>query len=223
MRNLSKSEKDKYIGKYCQYLVEINNRMDVMENIFKLKQEGKATNVYYLADLEMCFLQIRKIFELMMFGGLLVQEPSQLILSKRTHKIYKATEILAFVRKKNPGFFPKAVAYNSDSGFLEPRQQTSEQPHLTEKEFSEIYRKKIDVWMHANKEFGAPNDKIDDVLAEIISIHRMVVNLLIHHSLQLPTGDILIATNYDKDLKQPKATIWLLKGETPPTEVLFPD
>ena len=158
-----------------------------------------------------------------MFGGVLVQDASQSILSKRVHKSYKATEILTFVRKKNPAFFPRAVAFNVQSGMLEGRENEPDQPHLTEKEFCELYKKKIDIWMHANKEFGVPNDRINGLFSEVITIHRKFVNLLICHCLQLPTGDLLVATNYDKILKQPQATIWLLEGGSPPLETLFPN
>lgn len=196
--------------------------MDVMENIFK-HYSKKPVNIHRIFDLELCYLQIRKIFELMMFSGLLAQDTAQLRLSKKIHNSYKATEILTHVRKMNPAFFPKAVTYHPDSQTLEPRLQDLEKPHLREHEFAAIYKRKIDAWMHANKNYDKIDVDYEKEYTEIISIHGKVIYLLIHHSIQLPTGDLIIASNYDKHLKKPTASICFCLDDFPDGKIIFPD
>ncbi|UWQ58635.1 hypothetical protein K3722_00430 [Leisingera caerulea] len=191
------------LNDYCRYLLEVFNRLWVCHHTLNALTRGSAVNVYRPVDIELCYLQIRKVFELMMYGSLLAQSTELPELGRKLKKSYKATEIVAHVRRKNPKFFPIPRTPIGDT--IPPRTQSALEPHLEEGEFKTLYQRALDRHLHANREFGMQADQDATAVQEIQAIVWKVTRLLQVHTLELATGDLILGNLMTKETEKPYA------------------
>lgn len=196
MRKLSVDVGSRVLGEYGQFLHEIRVRLEVCGATFNVLADGKSVNKYRQFDVEFCFLQLRKVAELMMFGSLLLQSTTVPSFNKKMMEEYHAGKILSFVRKNNPDFFPKPVAVMGDveSGLrLEGRMSSVAKPIMTEEEFLSVYNRELSPFLHADRKFGQTHEETEAYGMKIFEINRKLMALLEEHTVQLSDGDMIWA------------------------------
>ncbi|AHD03271.1 hypothetical protein [Leisingera methylohalidivorans] len=203
MRKLNEVQRVEVLNDYCRYLLEIFNRLWVCHHTLNALSKGAAVNVYRPVDIELCYLQLRKVFELMMFGSLLAQSTELPALGKKLRNTYKATQIVAHVRKRNPKFFPIPRAPDADT--IPHRAQSNSDPHLEENEFKVLYQRALDHHLHANRNFGMCADQDTSAVLEIQAVVCKIKRLLKVHTLELSTGDLILAQLMNKETEKPHA------------------
>jgi hypothetical protein len=132
-------------------MLEIKNRMTILEDFLK----GKSTG-HLVTDEEFCFLQIRKIIELVILSSIAPNHDAYRIARAEMERDYRkdwnAEHILRDLKRINSGFYPMPVV-QEQNGENKFHYENKENGFLTERELLNAYRK-CGAALHANNPFS---------------------------------------------------------------------
>ena len=181
---------------YASLMKEIKLRVEVLT--FFLTGKGHA--LYQPSTVETCYLQIRKILELIAFGSLAANKHlySRAYANFASH--WHAGRLLRDLKKVNPNFYPKPVLELPSS---DPRAKSQLNDRvgdfLTKAEFEQLYDG-CGAIMHARNPYGQPLDYVA-YGSKLPYWQQRIMNLLNSHQVQLVghPGFYLIHMKEDQD------------------------
>ncbi|HVR92193.1 MAG TPA: hypothetical protein VHG29_14020 [Novosphingobium sp.] len=188
--------------KYLACMDELKRRTQIVREALGPYWTGQPLSV---PDVELACLQLRKMYELVVFAALAAHKPRYRELRKRFEKDWKLPEIVRTIQRINPGFLP--VAFEDVDGNiteLEDRRFTPEKIIRWHAEFGEIlhafnpYRSVPDYKAIADA-CGAHIDRFTQTLSrhKVNVIKDEVFYLVTMHS--KTDGSIQVATFYRTD------------------------
>lgn len=159
---------------------EVKHRIHVVYDILSKYKGGRSTTGFRESDIEVCFLQIRKCLELVMYSCLSAQYHAGVSLQEKIYnKEWNAVKILKYIEGRNPGGFPQAVKSKWDDllnrGQISPRDDA-----LTKDDFIYLYDRICGKYMHANRNIYALRDH-ESIFENIEDWTTKIVNLLDDH------------------------------------------
>lgn len=124
---------------YAGEMMEILKRVSIIRRIIDKKISLNTEN----QNIEICYLNFRKILEHIAFSSLIANEEKYSKIQKNYRKFYKAKKILEEISKLNKNFYPKPVNLNLESSikhasFINYCALNKEQP-LEINEFEDLY------------------------------------------------------------------------------------
>jgi hypothetical protein len=168
---------------YCDYVGEVRARLDVVQSFI----DGKVTTGVDACNVEVVFLQFRKILELIAFASLTANKRAYAAVHKKFAEHWKAKTMLDALRKLNPDFYPVA---------LDPPQETAPgrkhfpQPddgYMTIPEFVALYDAASDL-MHTRNPFSNKDPTVV-LYNPVQEWAKRIRRLLGWHYMQLLSGD----------------------------------
>jgi hypothetical protein len=196
---------------YERYLDEITDRLWVVK---KTSQEVFAKNVinqYRLVDIELCYLQLRMVCECIMFSSLLAHRLVDHSMAKKIETQYHAGTILSYVKRKNPGYFPKPVTIKTASDgtmdIVEISDHKGVTP-ITETEFKNIYSRVCGYHLHAKHSYD--RDSLESAYIGSIPLGDLAMKFLAligSHTITLNERFIVFGAINANGIGHPKAII----------------
>lgn len=101
------------LNSYTVYMNEIKMRTNVVSRIATLNHSGHSMTGYIETDIDLVYLQLRKITGLIMFACVVANKSAGLVLNQTLKKGYEIKKIKAELVRFNTDFFPSPKA---DSG-----------------------------------------------------------------------------------------------------------
>ena len=168
------------ISKYAHFMRQIRRRTSVIARCIHHNQRGRSVTGYRETDIDLCYLQLRKCLELIMFSSVIAHNAFGLELSKHLRdKEYNASQIVKKIRSLNPNYYPVPVRdVNPENGIRKVDKINA--GYLTEADLCELYDRVCGKLLHANRE-DLYSDRIDEHFAEITKYHSKLIKLLNHH------------------------------------------
>ena len=141
--------------------------------------------IYKLPTVEACYLQFRKILELIAFGSIVGNKELYSKQYTDFSKHWNAKRILQGMEKINSEFYPRPIEHNKSSNNISEFEwnEIPENKYLTQSEFIELYNK-CGAIMHSVNPYGKKIDTdkyfndIDYWLAKIFGLlncHSIVI------------------------------------------------
>lgn len=184
---MTQQEIDKFMKEYEALMREVNARISVMQNIF----ERSTTTGYNRIDVEVMYLQIRKILEIVAFGSLLLNESAvRKVRNNIENKLRSAKTINEELEKINKYFYPVPVVVVNDP---EKPQKDAKKLYLTKQEFNDFYGI-ASQWIHTQNPlkgiaYDLTDKKFQRELEKINNYALKLINLLSYHQLKpLPSS-----------------------------------
>lgn len=170
------------IGRYRDFMRRIKYRTDVVRRCETIYQCGSSVTGYRETDIGLCYLQLRKSLELMMFASVIAHDTFGRELDKKVRdKEWNAVRIVKEIERVNPRFYPAPVNHAT------PRFGADV---LTITDFQRLYRRCGDM-LHAKRE-DVYGDRIPSHFREISEYCTKLVRLLDHHWVHI-TDEIALA------------------------------
>ena len=191
------------LSKYKSYMQEVKYRTQVISRVLDKYKAAESLTGYRESDVELCLLQLRKCLELVMYASLVAHFHSGVALQKHLFESeWNATKILAFLKRVNPGGFPKALRRISKEG--QEIDDMEEVPGaLTLTEFGQLYDRVCGKYLHASRSANILSDHAS-LFGEIEVWFKKLTLLLNSHWVDV-TGDIVFAVlmqnNVDGDVQ----------------------
>lgn len=179
---------------YCNIMEEIKKRT----NAIKLIINGIANTGYKATNVEFCYMQIRKILELISLGSLVANHKEFEKQSKKYEKFYHAERILKDIASVNPFYYPRPINEESTNNeTIKSNIIDLKDGYLTENQFIKLYEKCGKI-AHAENPFGS---KIDYGYYEknILEWVDRIVKLLNSHTIKLLDDDNLYIIHMKED------------------------
>ncbi|MCB1232714.1 MAG: hypothetical protein KDN19_20890 [Verrucomicrobiae bacterium] len=172
--------------KYANCMTFIRYRLEVIERLI----EKKVTTGYEIPDLESACLQFRKIFELIAMASLCANRERCEEVKGRFDKLWNAAEIIKFVERLNPHFYPIPInrQLNSDpatGGTI----SILESGFLTRDELVEAHGRCGDL-LHADNPYREMELAADEWRDRFIDWFQKTMSLLKLHTIQLIDEDV---------------------------------
>ena len=168
------------INQYADYMRQIKFRMSVIVRCIKSNQAGNSLTGFRETDIDLCYLQLRKCLELIMFSSVIAHHSFGVELSKHLrNKEYSASQIIKKLKRVYPKYYPTPVRESDSSNGIRKVEKINE-GYLTEPEFCKLYDKVCGGILHASR----PDpyvDNIDEHFAEINRYHNKLICLLNYH------------------------------------------
>src|SRR5260221_8880427 len=166
---------------YCKQLTEIKHRSFVIGEIFTRERHGTP---FPATDVELIYLQFRKILELIALASLVVNKDEYSKVRKQFENDWNAKRILESLEKANPRFYPKASRQILDEKTGRP---ISLEPivsgFLTKKEFLELYQMSSEI-LHSRNPFLRELD-LEIYKSRTNEWAGKIATLLNHHEIHL--------------------------------------
>ena len=196
------------IRRYGDFMRRIKYRTEVVRRCETIYQRGSSVTGYRETDIGLCYLQLRKSLELMMFASLIAHDTFGRELDKKLRdKEWRAGKIVKQLERVNPRFYPAPVNHAT------PR---SGADILTKTDFQSLYGRCGDM-LHAKRE-DVYGDRIPSHFREVREYCTKLVRLLNHHWVHItddialvvlmptqPDGDVQVEELKKLSLKQKKA------------------
>ena len=121
MSTLNQTKINACMNKYKNYMREIKKRSEVIDNVTKIHNlstsAGKdaAITGFIEADIDLAYLQLRKIIELIMYSCVVANELAGIELTKELKKGYRPKTLRKILQKHNNDFFPVPVQTTKDN------------------------------------------------------------------------------------------------------------
>ena len=173
----------KCLDNYAGYMEEIKNRTDVVARLYEKHLCGKSMTGYIETDIDLIYLQLRKITELVMFACVVANKSAGLTLNKTLRKGYELKKIKKELEKFNTDFFPTPKVEGTPiNGIRKIDDLTKEQrAFLSEEELFTTYGVAGN-FLHAQRkyQYGNNESKIRHLTKALIEINK-ITSLLNHH------------------------------------------
>lgn len=138
-----------------------------------------------VADVELCYLQLRKILELIALSSLCANREKYQEVKAAFRKEWNASDILKKIRRFNPEFYPRPSrqVLDPETGKF-VRLVAIETGYLEESDFPETYGK-CGSFLHANNPYAERKAHGDENREELVQTLLKIKTLLNHHTIQL--------------------------------------
>ncbi len=173
---------NKYQKAYERYMQEIKMRSEVISKIAFENSKGGLLTGHIDTDLDMAYLQGRKICELIMYACVAANQASSKQLNSKLKKSYKPADIKKHLLDINSHFFPKARGRigDPDKGPTEVIPSSELHLALDIDELTSFWGKSGD-FLHAKRSANVPQEKKRESLAVAVDFLMKVIKLLSHH------------------------------------------
>jgi hypothetical protein len=119
---------------YCELMEEIKRRTEVIQNVI-----GAQIKVPIIVGLELCYLQLRMICELIALACLTVHGDVPATKAKRLTRAYNADQILKNLERLHPSFYPVPGRQILNFAGKPVEVVNVTEPHLNKKELQRLY------------------------------------------------------------------------------------
>lgn len=180
---------EKYLIQYAGYMEEVKKRTDVCLRLLTIYRAGNSMTGYKETDIDILYLQIRKIFELVMFASVVAHRFNSAKIKRDADSAYNAGKLMNFIKEINPDFYP-SPKYDSESidGVRQVKDLSNEdgEVFLTEEEMRRVYNRVCGNFSHAKRQYHYGNDVAKFRHFESINIIiGKITALLNHHWIKL--------------------------------------
>jgi hypothetical protein len=183
---------EKLIEQYVNYMEELKSRVAVVSSVVEHKSKSQTLTGFRESDIELCFLQLRKCLELMMFASVSANYHAGLELQRHiVEGEWNATKLVKMLARHNPKFYPQAMEPPIE---IEPGKRHAEEKksgYLTKDEFCVLYDRVCGPLMHASRKPQFVG-RYDELFTEIQQWRDKLVGLLNHHWIYL-TEEVRLA------------------------------
>ena len=164
--------------RYGHFMRRIWFRVDVIARC-EAGSRGVSMTGCDRTDIDLCYLQLRKCLELVLFASVLAHDSFGHELEKGLKdKQWKPGKIINQLRQVNPRFYPIPGKATQTTNSESPNFMRLEEGYLTESDFVEVYGRCGD-WLHSKRkdpycDLNACWDQIEDYtskLVKLLSIH----------------------------------------------------
>jgi hypothetical protein len=182
MVDLSSKEQHALRDLYCNLMIEVRERIDIIHDI----SQGRY-RLPKLAGYELCYLQFRLICELIALSALAAHGDIQGTKSGRLPKSYEADFILNTLEKLHPDFYPIPSTQVHDAHGRVIQVDPIKSGFLTKKELIALYHQTGDLLHRGTMRNYKPRTAGD--FRKISETVSKIVTLLNHHQIQLSHPD----------------------------------
>ena len=174
---------NRFLDTYALYMEEIKKRTDVVTRLYQQHAAGHTMTGYLETDIDLIYLQLRKITELVMFACVVANKSAGLTLNKVLRKGYELKKIKNELRKFNTDFFPTPKKEDSPVDGIRKVSDFGEndRPFMAEKELFEVYGTAGN-FLHAQRDYqyGDQSTKERHLIRALDQTNKIVA-LLNHH------------------------------------------
>ena len=195
-------ESDKIeIGMYLNLMQEVKNRI---HSILDICIYHKRTTSFNQTNTEFCYLQLRKVLELIAFGSIVMNKDEVAKQDAKFRQRYNAKYILNDIKQIHPNFFPVPLpSWREKLDFMQGLTEDS----LTEDEFVELYEHCGGI-LHARNPYRAEID-YNKEYQNVITYVAKIVNLLNVHLINLyECPDVYMITMVTPGTEAVRAGLW---------------
>ena len=147
--------------------------------------DGHKSTGSAVADIEFCYLQLRKILELIALSSLCANRAKYEEIKTSFHKEWNASDIVKRIRKFNPEFYPQPSRQVLDAETGKPvRLVAIKTGYLEESEFLQAHGK-CGQFLHADNPYTGTKFDAQFHRDHIAQIVLKIKTLLNHHTIQL--------------------------------------
>ena len=185
-----------HMRKYAVFMEEIKRRHHVCEIVLGgIKLRGSLIG-YLEADLDLLYLQLRKILELIMFASVVAHRITNTGLRAEAEREYNAGRLVAWIEKINPNFFPVAkedVGRAADGTRNVRDLDQTAIPTLTKAELKTSYSRACGDFAHAQRAYSYGNQSEKQRHVEFVRGHLNKISALLNHHWVHLTDDVCLA------------------------------
>lgn len=196
--------------RYALYMHEIRSRLGLIKKVGESLQGTRPFTGDAATDVELCFLNFRKILELIMYASVLAHETAGAEISKRiANREWNARRIFNYLEQINPHFYPVPIR-KLDRETKPPRTVRLLDGFLKKEQFLHLYDKRCGLMLHASRDYviHAPyQPPIDEVRQWFDRIFLLLGHHWINLSNDLSFAVILFIKNSDAIQVVPMAPI----------------
>ena len=164
---------------YCELMEEIKRRTDVVSTV----TQGHIA-VTHVVAIELAYLQLRMICELIALACLTAHGDVPETKSKRLTKAYNADQIMKALERLHPGFYPKPGRQVRNEVGKVVEVVAIEEPYLTKHELQRLYGECGDFLHRGNIEQFMKGRSLPK-FSQLETWLRKITVLLNHHQIQL--------------------------------------
>lgn len=170
--------------RYALYMHEIRSRMKLIGKVGESLQGRRPFTGDAATDVELCFLNFRKILELIMYASVLAHETAGAEVSKRiANREWNARRIFNYLEQINPHFYPAPIK-KLDRETEPPRTVRLLDGFLEKEQFLNLYDKRCGQILHASRDYVI-HEPYQPPIDEIREWFDRIWMLLGHHWIQL--------------------------------------
>jgi hypothetical protein len=163
---------------YCDLMEEIKRRIDVVQSVVH-----SQVHVPITVGIELCYLQLRMICELIALACLTVHGDVPATRAKRLTRAYNADQIVKNLELLHPSFYPIPGRQVHDGSGKVVEVVNVVEPHLNKKELQRLYGECGDFLHRGNIEQIMKGSKLPD-FTRITEWVEKITTLLNHHQIQ---------------------------------------
>jgi len=164
---------------YCDLMEEVKRRTEVIQNV-----TGARVQVPKIVGLELSYLQLRMMCELIALACLTVHGDVPATKAKRLIKAYNADQIVKNLERLHPSFYPIPSRQVHDSNGKVVEVVKVLEPHLNKPELQLLYGECGDFLHRGNIEQIMKGRKMPE-FSRIDGWVKKITTLLNHHQIQL--------------------------------------
>ena len=199
-------------SKYADQMEAVKRRTEVVDAVISRQLDV----VYMPAAVELVYLQLRKMLELIAMASLVANRAAmeQLYSPKRLGRYWNADDLLRDIGRINPDFYPRPII---EVPSQDPRVKSNLQDRvgdfLSKDDFRHLYNKVCGTLMHATNPFGKAID-YNGLIASIPAWRTKVINLLNCHNIKLVNDEnmYLVHMKEERDNKAHVYTFQRIRG-----------
>ncbi len=199
-------------SKYADQMEAVKRRTEVVDAVISRQLDV----VYMPAAVELVYLQLRKMLELIAMASLVANRAAmeQLYSPKRLGRYWNADDLLRDIGRINPDFYPRPII---EVPSQDPRVKSNLQDRvgdfLSKDDFRHLYNKVCGTLMHATNPFGKAID-YNGLIAGIPAWRTKVINLLNCHNIKLVNDEnmYLVHMKEERDNKAHVYTFQRIRG-----------
>ncbi|GGY85534.1 hypothetical protein [Marinobacter zhanjiangensis] len=170
--------------RYAVYMHEIRSRLKLVGKAGGALTAGRSLTGLPAADVELCFLNFRKILELIMYSSVLAHKDAGAEISRKiAGREWNARKIFKYLEQVNPNFYPNPIE-KLDREVDPPSTVALLEGYLTKEEFLHLYDHQCGKMLHASRT-AVLHEPYTPPEAEIKQWFDRIWMLLGHHWIQL--------------------------------------
>lgn len=213
MANLPRVSYEEFTSQYTKYLHEITQRLWEVVSITQKLEAGQATNGNGAIDLDLAYLQIRKVLELLMFLILAAHRLDNSNIDARLARAYSALDIEKGLRKLNHKYFPVSITLVDDGNgetMIDYPESTRLGPCFRPEELREVYGRLCGDRAHALGDYIVDDwTRIKQEAFQLRLISHRIGSLLLFHQIVVSDDYSIMAKIHDSETGAPK--VWVLR------------